>query len=457
MHKNDIEALFRAHNQNARAVAFLHILRQNALDPDDCTFLFAHIRDLESVDLIRFYSRCPQELKTGIFDELARRAQSDPQGFQYELLDPLRSTMNEREWVELSDRLNGKVPPDLWERILKRTHTGDDEAPLSQHNFLLNNSEEMASLSVSDLFGDEDDLLGVPHTASGADPKLMHALSVAEAMQEHPASYGKAKMASLKDQLRMGQLVKLHKAAPRFLSETSLQVIAIERARRMDEDWSADVVEFPEKLRSAVLERLRHTKQSPERIMLLEWLEKTGTGRKDALRLAVSSLRSHDIPQPLIAWFARQLHSHNAWKSAGKALIEIFIERRAFSEMIELATISFNSRPAEDGTEQSGRHLFESLVGAYISAFLSAARTALERGQPQYALASLSALGCLDLQPNHLRMARALTYISSHPDVLALIDFLARKNQQRPAHAVHSSLENVVAAVHAFSDAAPAN
>lgn len=454
MQKDDIEALMRAHKHRAHSVAFLHILRQARLDPDDCAFLFEHVSELESVDLIRFHSQCPPSLRSPILDELARRAQMDPQSFQYELLDPLRATMNEREWVELSDRLSGKVPPDLWERVLKRSHP-DSSPPLSQHNFLLHDSNEIVDLSALDLFEDDDGLFGPENKVPEIDIKLEQALAMAESAEAAPTSLQRAKFAGLKDQLRMSQLVKLHKSAPRFLSENSLQTVAIERARRMDENWSEEVVVFPQNLRSAVLERLRHTQHSPERIMLLEWLEKTGTARKDALRLAVSSLRSHDIPQPLIAWFARQLHSHNAWKTAGKALLDIFIERRAYSEMIELATLSFNPPPGDGSAPmQSNQHpIIESLVGAYSSAFVTVARGSLERGNAQNALAALSALGCIDLQPKLLRPIRLLKYISNAPDVLALIQYLERKSQNQTAKT--PSLENVVAAVHAFSDAAP--
>lgn len=452
MHKDDIGALFRAHKCRAHPVAFLHILRQARLDHDDCAFLFEHIRELESVDLVRFHARCPPEANAPIFDELARRAQMDPQRFRYELLDPLRASMSEREWVELADHLSGQVPPDLWECVLRRSHADSSSPPLSQHNIFIENSDKIADLSALGFFDDDDDLLSNLNGASpGADAALLQALKAAESTQSGPVSQRRATLANVKDQLTMSQLCELHKSAPQFLSEGTLQTIAMERAKRPDQDWSPHIAAFPPVLRGAVLERLRQTRNSPERIMLLEWLEKTGTARKDALRIALSSLRSPNVPQPLIAWFARQLQSHNAWKTAGKTLLGIFIQQRAFSEMIELATISFNTTPGEQGAPANSHPLVESVAGAYISAFLTAARVALESGQAQTALAALSALLCLDLQPKLVRPLRALRRSTPLPDALALLKYAERKAQGSPPQT--PSLESIVAAVHAFSDA----
>ena len=46
MRKVEIDALVRAHRGRARPVAFFHVLRQPALEPDDHAFLVEHIDEL---------------------------------------------------------------------------------------------------------------------------------------------------------------------------------------------------------------------------------------------------------------------------------------------------------------------------------------------------------------------------------------------------------------------------
>ena len=46
MRKAEILALVRAHRGRARPVAFFHVLRQPALEPDDHAFLSEHIEEL---------------------------------------------------------------------------------------------------------------------------------------------------------------------------------------------------------------------------------------------------------------------------------------------------------------------------------------------------------------------------------------------------------------------------
>ena len=58
MRKAELDALVQAHRGRARTVAFLHVLRQAVLEPDDHAFLAAHIDELGATDLLRWRARC---------------------------------------------------------------------------------------------------------------------------------------------------------------------------------------------------------------------------------------------------------------------------------------------------------------------------------------------------------------------------------------------------------------
>src|SRR3954470_3723693 len=87
MRKAEIDALVRAHRGRARPVAFFHVLRQSALEPDDHAFLLEHVEALGASDLLRWRARCEEGFTAPVIRQLARRAVDDPGYFQHEVLD----------------------------------------------------------------------------------------------------------------------------------------------------------------------------------------------------------------------------------------------------------------------------------------------------------------------------------------------------------------------------------
>src|SRR3954468_11438609 len=120
MRKAELDALVRAHQGRARPVAFFHVLRQPALEPDDHAFLSEHEAELGASDLLRWRARCEAGFSGTVIRLLARRAVADPAYFQHEVLDVPRLELDEAEWRELASQVQGKVPPALYACVLAR-------------------------------------------------------------------------------------------------------------------------------------------------------------------------------------------------------------------------------------------------------------------------------------------------------------------------------------------------
>lgn len=120
MHAHEIQALVHAHAGRARPVAFLHVLRQRALEPADHAFLLAHVAELGASDLLRWRSRCEPGFTGVVLRELARRACADPVAFRHEVLDAPRLDLVEDEWRELADTLRGKIPDEIHALVVAR-------------------------------------------------------------------------------------------------------------------------------------------------------------------------------------------------------------------------------------------------------------------------------------------------------------------------------------------------
>src|SRR5690606_20030551 len=81
----EIDALLRAHRGRARPVAFFHVLRQPALQPDDHAFLTDHIAELGATDLLRWRARCEPGHTGVVIRRLAELAIEDPASFEHEV------------------------------------------------------------------------------------------------------------------------------------------------------------------------------------------------------------------------------------------------------------------------------------------------------------------------------------------------------------------------------------
>jgi len=118
--KADIDALLHAHRRNARAVAFLHVLRQASLDPDDHAFLEQHAAELASADLLRWRARTPPTGRPPILVAMAQMAADKPVEFEHEVLNAPGLSFDDREWATLADLCAGKVPAHLFARIERK-------------------------------------------------------------------------------------------------------------------------------------------------------------------------------------------------------------------------------------------------------------------------------------------------------------------------------------------------
>lgn len=132
MKRMEIDALVRAHRGRAHPVASLHILRQNAIEPDDQAFLCEHGRELTIPDLLVWRKRCASGFTGAVIRELARIAIEDPSIFKHEVLEAPRFSLADEEWIELADLTRGKVPADSFERILTRGVRAPAELPQQQ-------------------------------------------------------------------------------------------------------------------------------------------------------------------------------------------------------------------------------------------------------------------------------------------------------------------------------------
>src|SRR5262245_33181642 len=120
MRKAEIDALVRAHKGRARPVAFFHVLRQPVLEPDDHAFLSEHIDELGATDLLRWRARCEKGFTGIVIQKLADLALADAAAFQHDVLDVPRLELDENEWRELEDRLRGKIPAEVYDRLAER-------------------------------------------------------------------------------------------------------------------------------------------------------------------------------------------------------------------------------------------------------------------------------------------------------------------------------------------------
>jgi hypothetical protein len=234
------------------------------------------------------------------------------------------------------------------------------------------------------------------------------------------------------------------------LDDKALLALAMDRARTSSEDWSYAALDFPALLREAVFEKARRTRDDAERANLLGWLEVQGTPRTALLDVAFEAIRAGQISFGLLSWLSRQLTTRAAWDKFGLVTLSALVGQKAYSEIGELVTVAWSE--AGRGGKEPARGLLEAMQVAFALMLIDVAREALGRGDQARALASLSALACLD-PPS--RVSRAVHELrraeGAGPDVLDLISVNERLVKHSDAR--DASLEGVIAALHAIADA----
>jgi hypothetical protein len=417
MHKREIDALVRAHRGRARPVAFFHVLRQTALEPDDHAFLSANVDELGASDLLRWRARCEQGFTAPVIRQLARLAIGDPADFEHEVLGVPRLELDELEWIELADLVRGKIPEVLYARILER---GGRRPPRFA-------PEVVFTPGVIDLPGFRLDDEGDAAASTEGRPPL-RAL----------------------DELSTREVLVARRTGELAMDDGTLAALVTERARSSGEDWSFAVLDFPAPLRDAVLEKARITTRGEERANLLGWLELQGVPRSALLPVALLPSRGGQVSYPVLSWLARQLSTRAAWDKHGLETLSVLMGQRAFPEIGELVTVAWSE--AGRGGAEPPRGLLEAIQVAFALALIGMTREALSAGDEPRAMAALSALACLD-PPS--RVSRAVHELGRARGASEGIAELVAVNERLVKHsdARDASLEGVIAALHAIADA----
>ncbi|MFO0616723.1 MAG: hypothetical protein U0414_29285 [Polyangiaceae bacterium] len=420
MRKNEIDALVRAHRGEVRPVAFLHVLRQTKLEPDDHAFLQANIDQLGAADLLRWRSRCEPGFTGAVIAEIGRRAVADPVTFRHEILDAPRLDFEEAEWRELADVLRGKIPDEVLAIVLERGGPRPARAPSDQ----LFSPRVIARESVEFEPADLDDGVRV-------DVEAATRLPLAKVLAK--------KRAHLLD-----------------LDDEQLRSVALEKARGTDEDWSVLAADFPPAWQEVVLEKARRTPRASERANLLSWLERYEAPRAALFPIALRSTEEADVGPSfgVIAWLARQLSTRSAWDKHGLETISALLRQRALAELGELITMvvgDARSRAEGDTKKPASDKIVEAVHGAFAEALVGEAKDALVTRDRPRARAALSALVCLDPPSRVSRAVHELERIDGNDeDLTELIAVNVRLVKHGDARG--ATLEGVVAALHALSD-----
>jgi len=416
MRRAEIDALVRAHHGRARPVVFFHVLRQHALTPDDHAFLSEHIQELGATDLLRWRARCEKGFTGAVIGRLAEMAVADPESFKHDVLDVPRLVLDEQEWIELEDRLRGKVPVEVYEELTRR---GKRPAPEPRGPKMF-----------------------TPGVIPSAEPFFFEQ-DVAEDFAS-PAAPPPLREQSLKE------ILALVRSGALALGEKELARLAVERAKSAEEDWSFDALEFPDALKEAVFVKARRTRSDAERANLLGWLEAKGEARAGLMEVALEAISVGLCSFGLLSWLSRQLTTRAAWDKHGKPVLSALMAKRAFSEIGELVTIAW-SDAGRAGVDPP-RGLLEAMQVAFALVLIDLARDALSRDDQDRALAALSALACLD-PPS--RVSKAVHELRRAPGAGADVSDLIAVNERLVKHsdARDASLEGIIAALHAIADA----
>ncbi len=412
MRKSEIVTLLAAHQGRARTVASLHVLRQPKLEPDDHAFLLEHESELGPSDLLRWRSRSEQGSTLPVIRVIARRAAEDPVTFQHEILGAPRLDLDDDEWRELADQLNGKVPAAVYALLLAR---GGERPPRPQ--------------SVGTF------------TPRNVAPPDLRPSDLPPFDFEHGPPWDALTTRQIFDGIRAGRI---------DLDERALAGLVMQRARSGTEDWSVLVCEFPAGLQDAVIEKTRRSLRGNERANLLLWLEAQGASRAALLSLALEREGVGHASLALMSWVVKQLSSRAAWEKHGPEIFHKLLVQRAFADLADLATLAFSDASKEG--EDPPKALVESIQAAFALALIRIAREAIAASSTPRAMAALSALACLD-PPS--RVSAAVHELRRAPNTPAEVLELLAVNERLVKHsaATEASLEGTIAAVHVVADA----
>ena len=390
MKTDEIDAFVHAHRGNARAVAFLHVLRQPMLGPDDRAFLAAHAHELTSADLLRWRARTAYEGRPPILVALAKLAEAKPAEFEHEVLNAPGFSFEDGEWETLADLVRGKVPPALFARIERRETRAP--APVVSH-FAADEPVDLAAMFDLD----------APSAPAGA------------ASNEADGSFFGG--GSLGDEL------------------------GFDLGGDDGDPLLADP--FAGLTVSEAFEKVENGTNGDERAMLLEWLASKGADAAELMRIALASLHRGPVASPVIGWIGKRLVSKADWETHGRELLLALVGRRAFSELQEFVAQSAGS----------SEELTEARLAAFGHVLIDLAREAIKGNDEARAAAMLAALSALDATvETHKRLGalkQAVNRSTASPHLLTLVDVVSRHVRLPGAH----STEGMIAAVHTLSDA----
>ncbi|UQA63044.1 hypothetical protein [Polyangium aurulentum] len=402
MKRREIDALVRAHRDRPRAVAFLHVLRQPALEDDDHAFLAEAAGELTAPDLLRWRARSGPDKRSLILSHLARMAVDSPAQFEHEVLNAPGMSFEAEEWEKLAELTRGKVPAPLQGRIERRE--ARPPAPSPSGVALFDAAADEGPVDLASMFDlDDGGAIGgrdASGPAASADDSLGGGLSLGD---ELGLDFG-------------GDLGG--EGDPLFA-----------------DPYAGLTTE-------SGLEKARTSTSGEERAMLLEWLEGQGVARGTLLAIALEGLRTGPVASPLVGWVGKKLSSREAWQEHGGALFSALVERRAFAEMQELLAQGLNG-------------LAQPALAALANALIDRAHTAIGSRDVAGAGAVLSGLMCLDVgdaqKERYRALAEAAREAQVSEDVVVLVELLLRQAKQNAPRG--ETLEGMVASVHALSDA----
>ena len=330
------------------------------------------------------------------------------------------SKLDEDEWRELADLLRGKVPEALYARVA--AHGGPRPPRVAP--------EATWKPGVYDLpgfLGDED--------AGALRPAFER--SAGRALRERSTL----------------EILAARRAGEIAIEDAALVALLRERARSSSEDWSFAVLDFPDGLDDAVLEKARASVRGEERANLLCWLEARGVPRAALLAIALDPARRQQVSYPELCWLSRQLSTRAAWDRHGVETLSALVGQRAFPEIGELVTVAWSE--AGRGGKDPPRGLLEAMQVAFALALCGLAREAIAAGDAPGAMAALSALACLDPPSRISRAVHALGRDAAAAGAPEAVAELIAVNERLVKHsdARDASLECVVAALHAMADA----
>jgi len=401
MPKAEIDALVHAHRGHARAVAFLHVLRQTTLGEDDQTFLQANAAGLTAPDLLRWRARTAPAGRAPILVALAKMAEGSPSTFEHEVLNAPGLSFDDREWETLADLLREKVPPALHARVVQKNALPPPHAKSTEVALFSPDGEPPVDLAAMLSFDDAPKAEAVTDDLVGS-------------------LFGEG---SLEGEL--GLDFDGDDKAPFFADP--FEGLSTEDAQ----------------------EKLFKSENPDERAMLIEWLESRGV---DELKLVSSALVTlldsrWPVPAPIVSWMGKKLAKKETFTLNGVAFFSALVQRRAYTELQEVL--------AQAQTLAGGD--MSAVLFSFAGVLLDEARYAIRAKDEPRAEAALAGLACIDvpeaMRPRFKLLKEALKRAKASPILFTLADINARFAREGKTAPRSAPLEAMIAAVHAYSDA----